>query len=68
MSQNHTESLLAAAAKLTPPVGVVGAAAAGMTLQDWVWAVTLAYTVLMTLKLLWDWIVYPAVKRRQRKD
>ena len=65
MSQNHSESILAAVAKLSPPVGVVGAAAAGMTLQDWVWAVTLAYTLLMTAKLLWDWIVHPAIKRRR---
>ena len=65
--KGSSETLLGAAAKLTPPAGVITAAAAGMTLQDWVWAATLTYTVLMIAKLLWDWIIHPAIKRR-RKD
>jgi hypothetical protein len=43
---------------------VLGASAAGMTLQDWVWAATLTYTVLMIAKLVWDWLIKPNLKRR----
>lgn len=63
MSQSHAETALGAAAKLTPPAGVLTAAAAGMSLQDWVWAATLAYTVLMIAKLIWDWLIKPHLKK-----
>lgn len=64
MSQSqHAESLMGAAAKLTPPAGVVAASAAGMTLQDWVWAATLVYTVLMIAKLVWDWLIKPHFRK-----
>lgn len=58
-STQHAETFLGVVAKVSPPVGVVAASAAGMTLQYWVWAATLAYTLLMTLKLIWDWLIKP---------
>jgi hypothetical protein len=60
------ESLLAAAAKLSPPVGVVVTAAAGFNWQTLVWQLTAAYTAVMLCKLLWDWIIHPYIKRRQK--
>lgn len=66
MSQSqHAESIGTAVLKLTPPAGVVTAAAAGMTLQDWVWAATLVYTSLMTAKLVWDWLIKPFLAKRK---
>jgi hypothetical protein len=51
MSQ-HTESLFSAAAKVSPPVTVLAADAAGMGLQEWVFVTAIIYTVLMIVKLL----------------
>ena len=62
MHQESSETILGAAAKLSPPATVVAAGAAGMTLQDWVWAATLGYTLLMTAKLIWDWLIKPNLK------
>ena len=39
--------------KVLPPLAVVGASVAGMTLQDWVMVATLFYTVVQTL-----WLIY----------
>jgi hypothetical protein len=65
MHQHSSESLLTVAAKLSPPATVLGASAVGMSLQDWVWAATLTYTVLMTAKLVWDWIIKPNLRKRE---
>lgn len=65
--RGSTESLSGAIAKLSPPAGVLGAQAAGWNLPDYAALAALVYTVLMTAKLLWDWIIHPAIKRR-RKD
>jgi hypothetical protein len=65
--KGSSETLIGAAAKLSPPVGVVASAAVGFNWQTLVWQLTAAYTAVMLLKLLWDWIVHPAIKRR-RKD
>jgi hypothetical protein len=65
--KGSTESLAGAVAKLSPPAGVLGATAAGWNLPDYAALAALVYTALMTAKLLWDWIVHPAIKRR-RKD
>ena len=62
MSQHHHETLIGAAAKLSPPAGAVAVTAAGYPLQDWVLGATLLYTVLMILKLLWDWFGKKAKK------
>ena len=63
MSQ-HTETLLSAAAKVSPPVTVVAASVAGWNLQTWVLSATLAYTVLMIAKLVWDWLIKPNLRKR----
>ncbi|WP_448500707.1 hypothetical protein [Sphingomonas sp.] len=41
------------AGKLAPPAAVTTAATAGYSLQDWVAIVTILYTVLMTLHLIY---------------
>ena len=64
MSQ-HTETLLSAAAKVSPPVTVLAANAAGMGLQDWVWVTAIIYTVLMSAKLVWDWLIKPNLRKRE---
>lgn len=63
----HAETLLGAAAKLSPPAGVVAASSAGMTLPDWVQVAALIYTCLMIAKLLWDWFGKPIWERRRKK-
>lgn len=51
---DHTESLAAAAIKLSPPASVVAVSVAGMSLQDWVYALTLLYTVLLIAQHVWS--------------
>jgi hypothetical protein len=63
MSQ-HSETLLSAGAKLSPPVTVAAASVAGMSLQDWVLTATLIYTLLMLAKLVWDWLIKPNLRKR----
>lgn len=63
----HAETLLGAAAKLSPPAGVVVASSAGMTLPDWVQVAALIYTCLMIAKLLWDWLLKPLWWDRRKK-
>ena len=43
------------AVKSSPPVAVIAATAAGMTLQDWVFVLTLAYLGIQIGWLLWKW-------------
>lgn len=64
MHQQHTESLLGAIAKVSPPVTVLAANAAGMGLQDWVWVTAIIYTTLMIAKLVWDWMIKPHIRKR----
>jgi len=63
----HAESLFGAAAKLTPPAGVVAASAAGINWQTIVWQLTAVYTVLMIAKLIWDWLLKPLWWERRKK-
>lgn len=44
-----------AAMKVSPPLAVAAAGAAGMSLQDWVYAVTILYVVLQSGYLVWKW-------------
>jgi len=64
MHQQSTETLLGALAKVSPPVTVLVANAVGMGLQDWVWVTAIIYTVLMTVKLIWDWLIKPNMRKR----
>lgn len=64
MHQQSTETLLGAIAKVSPPVTVLAANAAGMGLQDWVWVTAIIYTVLMSAKLVWDWLIKPNMRKR----
>lgn len=67
MSQTqHAETLIGAAAKLSPPASVVAASSAGMALPDWVLVASLVYTCLMIAKLLWDWFGKPYFERRKK--
>lgn len=65
MHQQSTETLLGAIAKVSPPVTVLAANAAGMGLQDWVWVTAIIYTVLMIAKLVWDWLIKPNMRKRE---
>ena len=49
--ENYNE-LAVAAAKMSPPVTVAAATVAGASLQDWVLAATLVYTVLQIILLV----------------
>lgn len=41
---------------VAPPIAVLGLHyLAGVTLQDWVYIVTIFYTLLMSARLLWRW-------------
>jgi hypothetical protein len=42
------------AVKASPPVAVVGLALGGITLQDWVFILTLIYLVLQITWLVWS--------------
>ena len=64
MSQ-HTESLLSAGAKLSPPVTVLAADAAGLGLQEWVFVTAIIYTALMIARLIWDWLIKPNLRKRE---
>lgn len=46
MTHDNYNELAVAAAKLSPPVTVAAVTVAGASLQDWVLAATLLYTVL----------------------
>jgi hypothetical protein len=43
------------AAKVSPPIAVLGATVYGMTLQDWVFVLTLIYLVIQIGWLVWKW-------------
>jgi hypothetical protein len=43
------------AVKASPPIAVLGATVYGMTLQDWVFVLTLIYLVIQIGWLLWKW-------------
>ena len=66
----HTEvgqAIAGAAIKLTPPAGVLGAYVSGWHLPDFAALSAIVYTLLMTAKLLWDWIVGPLWRERAKK-
>ena len=46
---------IAVAGKASPPIAVSGAMVAGFSLQDWVLAATLIYTVLQIAVLIRNW-------------
>ena len=65
MKHEYAESVAAGVAKLTPPLGVVAVSVAGMSLQDWVYALTAIYTVLMIIHhVVTKWIL-PFVRHRR---
>lgn len=50
------DAVTAAAVKASPPLAVVTAAIAGLSLQTWVYVATLAYTVLQISHLVFRWV------------
>ncbi|HZF98263.1 MAG TPA: hypothetical protein VEY92_08485 [Pseudoxanthomonas sp.] len=65
MQDNAQESMAAAAVKLSPPTTVIVASVAGMSLQDWVFTLTIIYTVLLLIHhIVWKWIL-PLRDRRK---
>lgn len=63
MSNDAQEVILP---KLAPPLGVVGATIAGLSLQDWVYALTILYTVLMISHHVWTKIIRPNLPQKRR--
>jgi hypothetical protein len=63
-----TESEQMLAAKLTPPVAVAAAEMAGWTLQDWVLAATLFYTVMMILHHIVSKYALPLYRARKGRQ
>jgi hypothetical protein len=61
--EQQTSEIAAASMKVTPPVAVSAASLAGMSLQEWVLTVTLLYTVLQIVSLVYGWI-----KKRKTND
>lgn len=65
--RQETADAIADGLKAAPPVSVVGVTIAGMTLQDWVYTVTLIYTVLLITQHVWSkWIKPWREARRER--
>lgn len=64
--RNESADGMLAVIKVTPPAVVTGASyVVGMSLQDWVYALTILYTVLMIAQHVWDkWIKPWLAKRR----
>lgn len=50
-------------AKATPPVAVSGAWLAGLSPNEWLVAVTIAYTVVLLVHRMWHWKIPPTGKK-----
>jgi hypothetical protein len=51
--------------KLAPPVSVVGVTLAGMSLQEWVYALTIVYTLLLIAHKIFTWNHHRRAERRR---
>lgn len=54
------------AAKAAPPLAVVGANLAGVSITDWVQYATLIYVVMMSVHFVWKW--YREIKAANKED
>lgn len=55
--RNEGIDALASGAKASPPITVAAATMAGMSLQDWVYVLTIIYTLLLIAQHIWTkWI------------
>lgn len=52
---SNANEYVVGAGKLTPSVAATGITAVGVSLQDWVYIVTIVYTILMTAHLIYKW-------------
>lgn len=52
--------------KASPPIAVVGATVGGISLDDWVVALTALYLILQTAHLVWKWC--RDLRRAARED
>ena len=41
--------------KVLPPIAVTGVSITGLSLQDWVYILTIAYTSLQIISTVWKW-------------
>lgn len=62
MQQNTAEAIVGAV-KASPPVGVVALTVAGMSLQDWVYVLTIFYTLILIGQHAWSKWVSPWLRR-----
>lgn len=65
MRNQAAEAIGASLAKVSPPAAVTVASVSGMGLQDWVYAATLVYTVLLITHHVWTKIYTPWRDRRK---
>ena len=56
MISQNSHDLTSAAAKSAPPIAVLAADTAGLTLEQWVFIATLIYLALQSGYLLWKWV------------
>lgn len=65
MQGNAEESIAAVAVKMAPPVSVVAATVAGITLEEWVYILTIIWSILgIVHHVIWKWVI----PLRERKE
>ena len=67
MRQESADGMIAVV-KVTPPALITGASyIMGMSLQDWVYALTALYTLIMIGQHVWDKWVKPWLQKRRKR-
>lgn len=72
IAQQSSDTATSVAVKATPPLAVIGATLAGISVDDWIKWVTLAYVCLLLLHKLWhmalEWHAFWIKKERHHAD
>lgn len=70
MSDAHTTLVDGATyvSRIAPPMTVTGASLAGLPLSDWVYIVTIAYTLLQTGYFIWKLVHAEKLRLKNDKD
>ena len=63
---DHVGEYITGAIKTAPPIAVTASAGAGISLQDWVFIVTIVYTVLQAAYLVYKFLHERAERRAAR--
>lgn len=67
MDNNNNTAILNNLAPVAPPVAISGAMFLGLSLSDWVYVVTIAYTLIGICTMIKKYWIDPYYKRRIRK-